>query len=128
MYHVLLVEPDDDLCLNLSAAISSAGCRRTIVGSIDEAVGALTIDQVDHLVTEALLPDGSGLALAETARRMGKLVYVLRKRRGKIAVYDREGTLFLGDRGGSPCFSLRLCRELGGARRSELRGQRRGSD
>jgi DNA-binding response OmpR family regulator len=97
MYHVLLVEPDDDFCLNFCAVISDACCRVTIVGSSAKAPAALErLDNVDHLVTEAFLPDGSGLVLAEEARRKGKPVHMLCKRRDRIVLYDREGTLFLG--------------------------------
>jgi CheY-like chemotaxis protein len=99
MHQVLLVVPDKDFCCLLSAAISRAGYGTTTAGTIDEATTALAgFDRVDHLVVEAFLPDGSGLALAEEARRKGKLVHVLRKRRGRIVVYDSEGTLFIGDR------------------------------
>jgi CheY-like chemotaxis protein len=75
MYHVLLVEPDDDFCLDLREAISGAGCRVTIVGSSVEATTALNnLENIDHVIVETFLPDGSGLVLAEDARRNGKAV------------------------------------------------------
>jgi CheY-like chemotaxis protein len=98
MPHVMLVEPEDDLCLFLGQAISEAGCRMTIVGSVAEATAALAgPDRVDQVITEAFLPDGSGLVLAQDVRRMGKPVFVLRGRRGRIVVYDRDGLVFIGD-------------------------------
>lgn len=98
MPHVMLVEPEDDLALFLGQAISEAGCRMTIVGSFAEATAALAgADRVDQVITEAFLPDGSGLVLAQDVRRMDKPVYVLRGRRGRIVVYDREGLVFIGD-------------------------------
>ena len=105
MHHVMLVEPDDDLCLSLRADLVHAGCRITIVGSVAEATAALSgLDNIDQVITEAYLPDGSGLVVAEEVRRLGKPVFVLRKRRGRIVVYDREGTVFLGDRAGVGSF------------------------
>jgi DNA-binding NarL/FixJ family response regulator len=101
MYHVMLVEPDDDFCLFLRTALSRVGCRISIVGSVTEATAALSgLDNIDQVVTEAYLPDGSGLVLAQEARMLGRPAFVLRKRRGRIVVYDREGTVFLGDRAG----------------------------
>jgi CheY-like chemotaxis protein len=98
MPHVMLVEPEDDLCLFLAQAISEAGCQMTIVGSFAEAAAALSgPDRVDQVITEAYLPDGSGLVLAQDVRRMGKPVFVLRGRRGRIVVYDRDGLVFIGD-------------------------------
>jgi CheY-like chemotaxis protein len=98
MPHVMLVEPEDDLCLFLGQAISEAGCRMTIVGSFAEATAALAgLDRIDQVITEAYLPDGSGLVLAQDVRRMDKPVYVLRGRRGRIVVYDRDGLVFIGD-------------------------------
>jgi CheY-like chemotaxis protein len=98
MPHVMLVEPEDDLCLFLGQAISEVGCRITIVGSVAEATAALAgLDRVDQVITEAFLPDGSGLVLAQDIRRMGKPVFVLRGRRGRIVVYDRDGLVFIGD-------------------------------
>jgi putative (di)nucleoside polyphosphate hydrolase len=97
MPHVMLVEPDDDFCLSLRQAISSAGCRMTIVGSVAEATAALAgPDRVDQVITEAFLPDGSGLVLAQDVRQMGKPALVLRRRRGRIVVNDRDGTVFRG--------------------------------
>lgn len=98
MYHVMLVEPDDDFCLFLASAISLAACRMTIVGSVAEATAALAgLDSVDQVITEAFLPDGSGVVLAQDVRWMGKPAFVLRKRRGRTVVYDRDGSVFVGN-------------------------------
>jgi CheY-like chemotaxis protein len=105
MHHVMLVEPDDDFCLFPCDAIVQAGCRMTIVGSVAEATAALSSpNAVDHVVTEAQLPDGSGLVLAQDVRRPGKSVFVLRKRRGRVVVYDRENSVFVGDQAGVGAF------------------------
>jgi DNA-binding response OmpR family regulator len=96
--NVLLVEPDDDFCLFLRQAVASAGCRATITGSFSEAKEAMTApESVDLLITNASLPDGSGLLLALDAARIGKQVIVLRQKQDRIVVSDREGTLYRGD-------------------------------
>jgi CheY-like chemotaxis protein len=96
MMNVLLVEPDDDFCLFLRQAVASAGCAVTITGSLSEAKDAMNAS-VDLLITNASLPDGSGLLLALDAARTGKQAIVLRRKRGRIVVSDREGTLCRGD-------------------------------
>ena len=98
MYHVMLVEPDDDFCLFLASVICLTACRMTLVGSVAEATAALAgLDSVDQVITEAFLPDGSGLVLAQDVRQMGKPAFVLRQRCGRIVVYDREASVFVGD-------------------------------
>jgi CheY-like chemotaxis protein len=99
MHHVLLVEPDDDFCLSLRTELVHVGCRLTIVGTFAEAIAAVRgVDDIDNIITDAALPDGSGLVLAQDFRKLGKPVFVLRERRGRTVVYDRDGTAFLGDR------------------------------
>lgn len=98
MSHVLLVEPDDDLCLFLRMAIGHAGCRISVTGSMTEARDALSSgERVDVVVTAAGLPDGSGLQLAREALEAGKKVFVLRASRGRIEVCDRRGLVFRGN-------------------------------
>ena len=105
MPHVMLVEPDDDFCLSLRMAIGRAGCRVTITGSFAEASAALSSsDEIDKVVTEAWLRDGSGLVLAQHARQLGKTVFVLRKRRGRVVVFDGEIPIFVGDQAGAGAF------------------------
>lgn len=99
MHHVMLVEPDGDFCLSLHAELVHIGCRLTIVGTFAEAIAAVRgVDGIDPIVTDAALPDGSGLVLAQDLRKLGKAVYVIRERQGRIAVYDQDGAAFLGDR------------------------------
>ena len=99
MPHVLLVEPDDDLCLFLRFAIAGVGCRVTIAGSRAEAKEILGGEEpVDVAVTSMNLPDGSGLSLAcETARKV-KRTFLLRSSRGRFEVTDVHGVVFRGDR------------------------------
>jgi len=99
MRHVLLVEPDDDLCLFLRFAISGLGCRVTIAGSRAEAKEILGGDEpVDIAVTSVNLPDGSGLSLACEAARKVKRTFLLRPFRGRIEVADEHGVVFRGER------------------------------
>lgn len=98
MTHVLLVEPDDDLCLFLRMAISHAGCRISITGTMVEARDVLSSgERVDFVVTNVGLPDGAGLRLAREAIEVGKKVFVLRANRGRIDVCDRRGLVFRGN-------------------------------
>ena len=97
MSHVLLVEPDDDFCLFLSKAISGADCHISITGSNAGAREILdSSERLECVVTDAHLPDGSGLLLARDAVQMGKQVFVLRPSRGRIEVCDRQGIVFKG--------------------------------
>jgi CheY-like chemotaxis protein len=98
MKHVLLVEPDDDLCLFLRLAIGHVGCRISVTGSMEEARDVLGGGEaVDVVVTAAVLPDGSGVRLARDAVEAGKQVFVLRASRGRIEVCDRRGLVFRGN-------------------------------
>jgi hypothetical protein len=115
MYHVMLVEPDDGLCLLLIDALVPTGFRMTIVRSVADATAVLSSpDDIDQIVTEAWLPDGSGLLLAQDSRRMGKRVFVLRKRRGRVVVYDGEGSVFVGDQAEIGAFLARALVSDGG--------------
>ena len=99
MTKVLLVEPDDDLCLFLQLAISGAGCRTIITGSFTEADHALHgTEEIDVVVTQAKLPGGSGLTLARDALQLGKRIFILRGSRRWVELRDRDGILFRGDR------------------------------
>lgn len=99
MDHVLLVEADDDFCLFLRQAVADAGCRVTITGSFAEARDALWVTEtIDLVITNAMLPDGSGLVLAREAVRLGKSIIVFREGRKHIEVSDWEQPLFRGDR------------------------------
>lgn len=105
MRHVLLVEPDDDLCLFLRFAIAGVGCRVTIAGSRAEAKEILGgAEPVDVAVTSLNLPDGSGLALACEAVGKVRRTYLLRSLRGRIEVADEHGVLFRGDRSAAGAF------------------------
>lgn len=99
MSHVLLVEPDDDLCLFLRFAISDVGCRVTIAGSRAEAKEVLDGEEpVDVAVTSVNLPDGSGVSLAREAMRRVRQIFVLRASRGGIEIADAHGVVFRGER------------------------------
>jgi len=105
MSHVLLVEPDDDLCLFLRLAIGGVGCRVTIAGSRAEAKEVLNGDDaVDVAITSMVLPDGSGVSLAIDALRQAKRTYLLRFYRGRFEVADRHGVVFRGDRAATGAF------------------------
>jgi len=98
MTHVLLVEPDDDLCLFLRFAISGVGRRVTIAGTRAEAQEVLDGEEpVDVAVTSVNLPDGSGVSLACEAVRRVRRTFVLRAVRGGIEVADMHGVVFRGD-------------------------------
>jgi CheY-like chemotaxis protein len=132
MYHVLLVEPDDEFCRFLREAMSRAGCRVTMATSATEATTALSsVEPIDQVITEAWLPDSSGLLFAQDARRTGKRVFVLRKRRGRVVVFDREGAIFVGDRAGVAAFLPKIlllenngAAPASAARRAETRQKR----
>jgi two-component system OmpR family response regulator len=108
MSHVLLVEPDDDLCLFLRLAIGGVGRRVTIAGSRAEANEVLNgSEPVDVAITSLVLPDGSGLFLARDALRRAKRTYLLRSSRGRIEVADQHGVVFRGDRSAAGAFLQR---------------------
>jgi DNA-binding response OmpR family regulator len=95
---VLLVEPDDDLCLSLRQVILTAGCRIEITGSFAEAADVMqSRENFDFLVTNASLPDGSGLQLAEAAARLGRRCIVIRRARTRMLLTDGTEALFRGE-------------------------------
>jgi CheY-like chemotaxis protein len=100
MSHVLLVEPDDDFCLSLRHAVCDAHHHATITGSLAEAREALRCGthDVDLVITNTVLPDGSGLALVREAMGRGKAIFLLRANRGRIEVSDHRGVVFRGER------------------------------
>jgi DNA-binding response OmpR family regulator len=99
MNHVLLVEPDDDLCLFLRFAIAGVGCRVTMASSVADATDLLGgNERVDVMITSASLPDGSGVLLAREALKRAKHIFVLRRVRDRIEVADKRGVVFRGDR------------------------------
>jgi DNA-binding response OmpR family regulator len=124
--HVLLVEPDDDFCLFLRQAITSAGCRVTITGAFDEARDVMErAESVDFLVANAALPDGSGLVLALDAAAAGKQVVILRRKQDQIILSDRDGTICRGDGAAIAAFLEKTLAEMRHGRAARtLRGRR----
>lgn len=120
MSHVLLVEPDDDLCLFLRFALLGVGRRVTIAASLAEARDVLDGEEaVDVAVTRVNLPDGSGVALAREAIRKVRRTFLVRVLRGQIELADQRGVLFRGDRTAAGLFLSKAV-----SRRSRAGGSR----
>jgi hypothetical protein len=97
MFHVLLVEPDDDTCLSLWHGLMQAGGRVTITNS---AAGARLVlreaSDVRLLITNAFLPDGCGTALAREATARGTPSLIVRLEEDGLRVSDVHGARFYG--------------------------------
>lgn len=69
--NVLIVEPDDDLCAMLAFLVRHAGHGVATARNAADALSLLLVTCPDLLLTESVLPDGSGLALCQSVRRIG---------------------------------------------------------
>lgn len=65
MHHILLIEDTREVRLILQAGLEEAGHRVSVAGTCQDARRVLTDDAVDLVVVDVLLPDGSGMALAD---------------------------------------------------------------
>lgn len=93
--HVLLVEPDDDLCLWLWYATVTAGARVTITESICGAAAELSgHDDIGLVIVDAELPDGRGKAVAAYASENGVSFLLIRRLAGHLRVRDAAGRTF----------------------------------
>lgn len=66
---VLIVEDDEDVGKVFSLALEHAGFSATVVHSVAEALGAVTLKLPDLIVLDLLLPDMSGLELLRYVRK-----------------------------------------------------------
>lgn len=99
MGHILVVEPDDDLCLFLRQAVCSTGRRPVITGSVAEAMCALDGgDRFDLVIANAVLPDGAGAALRRNVMRLAMPLLLLQSENGRIVVSDGRSSVFSGTR------------------------------
>ncbi len=71
MANILLVEDNPEILLLLADALKSAGYRLAYAGNIAQAQRHLADGSVDMLVTDIVLPDGNGTALAREAEAQG---------------------------------------------------------
>lgn len=93
--HVLLVEPDDDVCLWLWYATVTAGARVTITESICGAAAELSAnDDIGLVIVDAELPDGRGKAVAAYASEHGLSYLLIRRLAGHLRVRDAAGRTF----------------------------------
>ncbi len=76
-YRVLLVEDDDDVAGVVLSGLSAARFRIDRAGSVDDARRCLQHSPYDVIVLDLLLPDGSGLKVAEAIRATGSDVPIV---------------------------------------------------
>jgi two-component system, response regulator RegA len=90
---ILLVEDDRDVRPLLEHIINTEGYQVTSVESVANALSLIATQPFDLVVTDANLPDGSGLKVADKAKEAGvkALVvtgYGLSLTPGSLAAYD----------------------------------------
>ena len=93
MARILLVEDDRDVRPLLEHILSAEGYTVTSVETMANAIGLLGCQPFDLVLTDANLPDGSGLRVADKAKEAGAhaLVitgYGLSLKPGSLASYD----------------------------------------
>ena len=66
--HVLVVDDDQDARDLISTALWHAGARVTAAASVAEAMGALSVDAIDLVVSDVAMPNGSGYDLVRAIR------------------------------------------------------------
>jgi CheY-like chemotaxis protein len=96
VFHVLLVEPNDDMCLSLWHIVLKAGGRVTITDTLAEAHKVLCAGELDLLITDATLPDGGVSSLLKDAVSLGIPFFVVRTVEDGIDILDGDGSAFCG--------------------------------
>ena len=93
---VLLVEDDPDVRATMQYLLQMEEHRVVTVGSIATALSRLRAETFDLVVTDVALPDGSGLAVADSAKEMGiaALVVTGYARSLKDGAFDHYDCLF----------------------------------
>ena len=92
---LLIIEDEDRLSGILRSKLSDAGFAVDIAGSAADAEAALELINYDAAVLDLGLPDGDGLAVLASARRLGKALPILILT-ARDAVEDRVGGLNAG--------------------------------
>ena len=75
--HILLVEDDPDVRPVMEYLFNAEGHRVTSVECLTKALELLASRHFDLVVTDAILPDGNGLGVADRAADLGKSVLVV---------------------------------------------------
>jgi DNA-binding NtrC family response regulator len=69
--HILLVEDDPDVRPIMEYLFNAEGHRVTSAGCVTRALELLASRHFDLVVTDAILPDGNGLGVADRATELG---------------------------------------------------------
>lgn len=71
MYRILLVEDDPDVGALLEHSLGSAGYKVSKAATVSAAHLLLDHRSHDLVLTDVVLPDGSGVAIADKAQELG---------------------------------------------------------
>jgi DNA-binding NtrC family response regulator len=78
MRHMLVVDDEPEICAVMRCGLEEAGNWRTTAAlSLDEASAILSGDRPDAAIVDAVLRDGSGLALASPVAGLGIPVLIM---------------------------------------------------
>lgn len=95
MEHILLVEDDQNFVFGIKYTLSSEGYNVIVASSLQEAKIALTIHNIDLILLDVNLPDGSGYELCKEIRQSSETPIIF------LTALDEEANVVAGlDLGG----------------------------
>jgi DNA-binding NtrC family response regulator len=71
MPRILIVDDDDDVRPTLETMLRSAGHSVALANGVEDARSMLASEPFDMVITDVVLPDGSGLGIADAAQAAG---------------------------------------------------------
>ncbi|AIY08789.1 transcriptional regulator [Paenibacillus polymyxa] len=90
MNRILLVEDDDNLVFGIEYTLTSEGYAVVLAGSLEEARKALKTDDVDLILLDINLPDGSGYDLCREIRALSQVPIIF------LTALDEETNVVAG--------------------------------
>ncbi|OMF81334.1 response regulator transcription factor [Paenibacillus peoriae] len=90
MNRILLVEDDDNLVFGIEYTLTSEGYDVVLAGSLEEARKALKTDDVDLILLDINLPDGSGYDLCREIRALSQVPIIF------LTALDEETNVVAG--------------------------------
>ena len=74
MINILLIEDDMDVRLNIEDVLFGEGYHLDVTTTVTDALSLLDTQRYDLFLTDGQLPDGTGLIIAQKAKKKGTKV------------------------------------------------------